>query len=149
MSSCCHVSALPGSVQLGRTLEVWPHQCRVQENNHFPSPAGHTIPDTGQDVTGLLGHLGTRWIVFSCCHQHLQGLFCQTASQPLPPACSTAWGCCDPRTGPSTCLVESPTAGFSPSIQPVQIPLQGLPAFQQINTPAQLGVACKLTEGGT
>ncbi|KAK4818866.1 hypothetical protein QYF61_020085 [Mycteria americana] len=44
-------------------------------------------------------------------------------------------------------LVESHTIGLSPSIQPIQIPLQSLPTLQQINTPAQLGVICKLTEG--
>ncbi|KAK4811465.1 hypothetical protein QYF61_010344 [Mycteria americana] len=44
-------------------------------------------------------------------------------------------------------LVEPQTIGPSPSIQPVQVPLQSLPPLQQINTPAQLGVICKLTEG--
>ncbi|KAK4811094.1 hypothetical protein QYF61_016380 [Mycteria americana] len=44
-------------------------------------------------------------------------------------------------------LVEPHTIGPSPSIQPVQIPLQSLPTLKQINTPAQLGVICKLTEG--
>ncbi|KAK4827393.1 hypothetical protein QYF61_017798 [Mycteria americana] len=44
-------------------------------------------------------------------------------------------------------LVEPHTIGLSPSIQPVQAPLQSLPTLQQINTPAQLGVVCKLTEG--
>ena len=28
-------------------------------DNHFPSAAGHTIPDTSQEAFGLLGHLGT------------------------------------------------------------------------------------------
>ncbi|KAK4819021.1 hypothetical protein QYF61_024137 [Mycteria americana] len=44
-------------------------------------------------------------------------------------------------------LVEPHTIDLGPSIQPVQVPLQSLPALQQINTPAQLGVICKLTEG--
>jgi len=44
-------------------------------------------------------------------------------------------------------LVEPPTVGLSPSIQPVQFPLQSLPVLEQINTPTQLGVICKLTEG--
>ncbi|KAK4807797.1 hypothetical protein QYF61_023630 [Mycteria americana] len=44
-------------------------------------------------------------------------------------------------------LVEPHTIGPSPWIQPVQVPLQSLPPLQQINTPAQLGVICKLTEG--
>ncbi|KAK4832881.1 hypothetical protein QYF61_026431 [Mycteria americana] len=43
-------------------------------------------------------------------------------------------------------LVEPHTIGLGPSIQPVQVPLQSLPTLEQINTPAQLGVICKLTE---
>ncbi|KAK4813458.1 hypothetical protein QYF61_006249 [Mycteria americana] len=44
-------------------------------------------------------------------------------------------------------LVEPHTTGPSPSIQPVQVPLQSLPPLKQINTPTQLGVVCKLPEG--
>ncbi|KAK4821864.1 hypothetical protein QYF61_004341 [Mycteria americana] len=44
-------------------------------------------------------------------------------------------------------LVKPHTIGPSASIQPVQVPLQSLPTLQQINTPTQLGVICKLTEG--
>jgi len=39
------------------------------------------------------------------------------------------------------------TVGLGPSVQSVQIPLQSLPTLKQIDTPAQLGVICKLTEG--
>ncbi|KAK4813860.1 hypothetical protein QYF61_001958 [Mycteria americana] len=45
--------------KLNTVFEVRPHQCRVQGDNHFPTPAGHTISDTSQDAIGLLGHLGT------------------------------------------------------------------------------------------
>jgi len=48
---------------------------------------------------------------------------------------------------PALSLVEPRTVGLGPSIQPVQILLQSLPTLKQINCPAQLGVACKLTEG--
>ena len=44
-------------------------------------------------------------------------------------------------------LVESHTIGLGPLIQSVQIPLQSLPVLEQTDTPAQLGVICKLTEG--
>jgi len=44
-------------------------------------------------------------------------------------------------------LVEPHTIGLSPSIQTVQIPLQSLPTLEQIHTPAQLGVICRVTEG--
>ena len=45
--------------KLNTVLKMWPHQCWVQWDNHFTALAGHTIPDTSQDVVGLLGHLGT------------------------------------------------------------------------------------------
>ncbi|CAM9900798.1 unnamed protein product, partial [Bubo scandiacus] len=48
---------------------------------------------------------------------------------------------------PAFGLIETPTVGLSPSLQPVQISLQSLPTLEQINTPTQLGVICKLTEG--
>jgi len=48
---------------------------------------------------------------------------------------------------PAFDFVEPHTIGPSPSIQSVQIPLQTFPTLQQINTPAQLGVICRLTEG--
>ncbi|XP_041902536.1 proline-rich protein 36-like [Corvus kubaryi] len=41
---------------------------------------------------------------------------------------------------PALGLVESHTIGLSPSIQPVQIPLQSLATLQQTNTSAQLGM---------
>jgi len=44
-------------------------------------------------------------------------------------------------------LVETHTTGLGPLIQSAQILLQSLPTLKQIDTPAQLGVICKLTEG--
>ncbi|PKU30304.1 post-gpi attachment to proteins factor hypothetical protein [Limosa lapponica baueri] len=44
--------------KLDPALEVGPPQCPVQGDHHCPSLAGHTVPDTGQDGGGLLGHLG-------------------------------------------------------------------------------------------
>ncbi|KAK4813743.1 hypothetical protein QYF61_023679 [Mycteria americana] len=135
--------------KLNTAFEVRPHQCQVQGDHHFPSPAGHTISDTSQDATGLLGYLGTLLAhIQLAVSQHPQVLFCWAAFQPLFPkpvalhgvAVAQAW---DPAFIP----VEPHTAGLGPSIQPVQIPLQSLPTLNQINTPTQLGVVCKLTEG--
>jgi len=42
-------------------------------------------------------------------------------------------------------LVETHTAGLSPSIQPVQMPLQSLPTLHQINILTQLAIPYKLT----
>jgi len=44
-------------------------------------------------------------------------------------------------------LVESHAVGLGPSLQSVQILLQSLPTLEQIDTPIQLGVICRLTEG--
>jgi len=48
---------------------------------------------------------------------------------------------------PALGLVEPHTVGLGPSIQSVQIPLQSLSTLNQIDTSAQLGVVCRLTEG--
>ncbi|KAK4816124.1 hypothetical protein QYF61_011360 [Mycteria americana] len=48
---------------------------------------------------------------------------------------------------PTLGFVEPRTIDLGPLTQPVQIPLQSLPTLKQINTPAQLGVVCKLAEG--
>lgn len=49
--------------------------------------------------------------------------------------------------GPALDLIELHPLGLGPSIQLFQIPLQSLPALQQINTSASLGIISKLTEG--
>ncbi|KAK4813420.1 hypothetical protein QYF61_004989 [Mycteria americana] len=125
-----NVSLVGRGPKLNTVFEVRPHQGRVQGHDHCPSPAGHAIFDTSQDAIGFLGHLGTLLAHIQAAvnqhSQHCMGL--------LWPKCRTQ-------------LVEPHTIGPSPSIQPVQIPLQSLPPLKQINTPTQLGVTCKLTEG--
>ncbi|KAK4830689.1 hypothetical protein QYF61_012858 [Mycteria americana] len=113
------------------------------------SPAGHTISDTSQDAIGLVGHLGTLLAhIQAAVNQHPQVLFHRAAFQPLFPKPVALHGVVvtqvqDPALG----LVKPHTIGPSPSIQPVQVPLQSLPTLQQINTSTQFGVICKLTEG--
>ncbi|KAK4811539.1 hypothetical protein QYF61_011688 [Mycteria americana] len=117
-------------------------------HDHCPSPAGHPIPDTSQDAIGFLGHLGTLLAhIQPAVNQHPQVLFHQAAFQPLFPKPVALQGVAVAQVqDPALSLVEPHTIGPSPSIQPVQVPLQSLPALQQI-TPAQPGVICKLTEG--
>ncbi|KAK4811651.1 hypothetical protein QYF61_022744 [Mycteria americana] len=72
--------------KLNTVFEVQPHQCRVQGDDHFPAPAGHTISDTSQDAICLLGHLGTLLAhIQLVVDQHPQVLFCRAAFQPLFP----------------------------------------------------------------
>ncbi|KAK4826959.1 hypothetical protein QYF61_012808 [Mycteria americana] len=148
---CQHlnVSLVVRGPKLNTVFEVRPHQCRLQGDNHFPTPAGHTIFDTSQDAVGLLGHLGTLLAhIQLAVDQHPQVLFHRAAFQPLFPKPVALRGVFvtqvqDPALG----LVNSHSVGFGPSIQPLQIPLWSLLTLQQINAPAQLGVICKLTEG--
>ncbi|KAK4814248.1 hypothetical protein QYF61_012744, partial [Mycteria americana] len=144
-----NVSLVVRGPKLNTVFEVWPHQCRVQGHDHFPSPAGHTIPDTSQDAIGFLGHLGTLLAhIQAAVNQHSQVLLCWAAFQPLFPEPVVLHGVAVAQVQALALgLVEAHTIGPSPSIQPVQVPLQSLPTLKQINTPAQLGVICKLTEG--
>ncbi|KAK4832875.1 hypothetical protein QYF61_025971 [Mycteria americana] len=117
-------------------------------DDHFPSPAGHTISDTSQDGVGLLGHLGTLLAhVQLAVKQYPQVLLCQAALQPLFPKPVALHGVVVIQAQDlALSLVEHHTVGLGPSIQPVRVPLQALPAFKEVNTPTQLSVTCKLTE---
>ncbi|KAK4810989.1 hypothetical protein QYF61_014461 [Mycteria americana] len=144
-----NVSLVVGGPKLNTVFEVRPHQCRVQGHDHFPSPAGHAIFDTSQDAIGLLGRLGTLLAhIQVAVNQHPQVLFCQAAFQPLFPKPVALHGVAVAQVQDLALgLVKPHTIDLGPSIQPVQVPLQSLPPLKQINTPTQLGVICKLTEG--
>ncbi|KAK4823866.1 hypothetical protein QYF61_007622 [Mycteria americana] len=129
--------------KLNTVFQVQPHQCQVQGGNHFPSPAGHIISDTSQDAIGFLGHLGTLLAhIQPAVDQHPQVLFHQAPFQPLFPKPVALHGVVVAQVqDPARSFVEPHTIGLGPSIQP------SLPTLKQINTPTQLGVICKLTEG--
>ncbi|KAK4825522.1 LOW QUALITY PROTEIN: hypothetical protein QYF61_000035, partial [Mycteria americana] len=81
-----NIPLVVGGPKLNTVFEVRPHQCRVEGHNHFPSPAGYAIFDTGQDAIGLLGRLGTLLAhIQAAVNQHPQVLLCQAAFQPLFP----------------------------------------------------------------
>ncbi|KAK4831267.1 hypothetical protein QYF61_016737 [Mycteria americana] len=142
-----NVSLVVRGPKLDTGFEVRPHQCRVQGHDHFPSSAGHAIFDTSQDTIGFLGHLGTLLPhIQAAVNQNSQVLLCWAAFQPLFPKPVALHGVAVAQDL-ALRLVEPHTIGLGPSIQPVQVPLQSLPPLKQINTPAQLGVICKLTEG--
>ncbi|KAK4820689.1 hypothetical protein QYF61_003609 [Mycteria americana] len=143
-----NVPLVVGGPKLNTVFEVRPHQCRVQGHDHFPSPAGHAIFDTSQDAIGFLGHLGTLLAhIQAAVNKHPQVLLCQAAFQPLFPKPVALHGVAVAQVQDLALgLVKPHTIDLGPSIQPVQVPLQSLPTLQQINTPTQLGVVCKLTE---
>ncbi|KAK4824881.1 hypothetical protein QYF61_021088 [Mycteria americana] len=81
-------------------------------------------------------------------NKHPQVLLCWAAFQPLFPKPVALHGVAVAQVQDLALgLVKPHTIDLGPSIQPVQVPLQSLPTLKQINTPAQLGVICKLAEG--
>ncbi|KAK4823178.1 hypothetical protein QYF61_027082 [Mycteria americana] len=120
-----NVSLVVRGPKLNTVFKVRPHQCQAQGDNHFPSPAGHTISDTSQDAVGLLGHLGTLLAhIQLAIDQHPQVLFCQAAFQPLFPKPVALQGVIVTQVQDAALsLVECHTIGLSPLIQPVQVPL--------------------------
>ncbi|KAK4827693.1 LOW QUALITY PROTEIN: hypothetical protein QYF61_020827 [Mycteria americana] len=116
--------------KLNTVFEVWSHQCQVQGHDHFPTPAGHTIPDTSQDAVGFLGHLGTLPAhVQPAVNQHPQVLLCQAAFQPLFPKPVVLHGVVVTQVQDLALgLVEPHTIDPGPSIQPVWVSLTFLPS---------------------
>jgi len=88
---------------------------------HFPTPAGHTIPDTSQDAVGFFGHLGTLLAhVQPAVDQYQQVLFHWAAFQPLFPKPVALYGVVvnqvqDPALG----LVEPHTTGLGSHLAPL------------------------------
>ncbi|KAK4830585.1 hypothetical protein QYF61_011820 [Mycteria americana] len=105
--------------------------------------------DDNRDAIGLLGHLGTLLAhIQAALNQHPQVLLCLAAFQPLFPKPVVLHGVAVAQVQDLALgLVKPHTIVLGPSIQPVQVPLQSLHPLKQINTPTQLGVICKLTEG--
>ncbi|TRZ19795.1 hypothetical protein HGM15179_007313 [Zosterops borbonicus] len=129
--------------ELDTALKVWPDQCPVQGKNDLPAPAGHAIPaipDPGQDAIGPLGHQGTFLAhAQSAVNQYPQVPFCLGTVQPL-----CAWPMVLHRVAVTKAqelphgLTNPHIVGFGQSIQPVQVPLQSLPALQDLVPSANL-----------
>ncbi|KAK4820888.1 hypothetical protein QYF61_007935 [Mycteria americana] len=115
----------------------------------FLIQARNSVEIQARKAIGFLGHLGTLLAhVQAAVNQHPQVLLCWAAFQPLFPKPVALQGVVVAQVQDLALnLVEPHTIGLGPSIQPVQVPLQSLPPLKQINTPTQLGVICKLTEG--
>ncbi|RMC05521.1 hypothetical protein DUI87_18715 [Hirundo rustica rustica] len=117
--------------------------------NHFPNPAGYTIPDIGQDAIGLLGQLSTLLDhVQAAANQYPQVPFCLATVRPHCPQPVVLQGVVVTKVQDlALSLVKLYIVGFSPSIQPVQVALQSSPTLQQIDIHNHLGVVCKFADG--
>ncbi|KAK4814519.1 hypothetical protein QYF61_021620 [Mycteria americana] len=125
------------------------HTARLQVPCRSTAVLAAALALAPPDAIGFLGHLGTLLAhIQPPGDQHPQVLFCWSAFQPLFPKPVALRGVLVTHVQDlALSLVEPHTTGLGPSIQPVQVPLQTLPTLKKINTPTQLGVICKLTEG--
>ncbi|PKU36603.1 hypothetical protein llap_13089 [Limosa lapponica baueri] len=108
---------MPLIVQFLQNIAVSSSAC-IWDDNHFPSPACHAIPDTGQDAVGLLGHLGTLLAHIQPAvdqYPHVRQFF----PKPVMLHGVVVTQVQDLALG----FVKRHTTGLSSSIQPVQIPL--------------------------
>ncbi|RMC03536.1 hypothetical protein DUI87_20736 [Hirundo rustica rustica] len=144
-----HLNVLPKlrDPELDTILKVWPHQCRVQGKYDLPAPAGHAIPDRGQDAIGLLGLQGTLLAhVLPVVNQYPQVSFCLDIVQPHLPQPITLQGVIGPKCRTRHLDVINfillDTAHPSNHSRPLW---KSPPSFQQINTHSQLSVMCKFT----
>ncbi|XP_053836729.1 uncharacterized protein LOC128809059 [Vidua macroura] len=104
-----------------------------------PCSCGHTVSDTGQDATVIL----PTWAQLA----HVQLLLTSSPSSfsTLPQPAALQWVAVIQGQGLALCHTEHSTE-LGPRIQPAQVPLQSLPALQQINNLTQRRTVCKLTE---
>ncbi|RMC22436.1 hypothetical protein DUI87_00750 [Hirundo rustica rustica] len=85
------------------------------------------------------------WLMFSCWHQCPQVPFLLGTVQPHHPQPITLQGVIVAKVQDSALGLIKLHLRLCPSIQLVQISLQGHPTFQQIDTCSQLSVICKFT----
>ncbi|KAJ7428285.1 integral membrane protein dgcr2 idd [Willisornis vidua] len=143
-----HFNILPELPRMGHNTQGAASPKPVQEKNHFPGPAGCTIPDTDQDAIGLLGHLCALLAhVQPAVNQNSQLPLCLTALQSLCPQPVELQEVIVAKVPDSVLgLVKVHPIPFGPSIQSVQVPLQSPPTLQQIDPRCKLGVICKFAK---
>ncbi|PKU45971.1 hypothetical protein llap_3739 [Limosa lapponica baueri] len=134
--------------KLDTVLEVGPHQCPVQGDDHFPSPT-HLTTDTGQDAVGLLGHLDTLLArVQPAVDQHPQALFCQAALQPLFPKPVALHGVVVTHVQDlALALLNLIPLALAHQSSLSRFLCRAFLPSNRSTLPPQLGVTCKLTEG--
>jgi len=81
-----HVLPVLRIPHLGTVLQVCPHQCRIEVQDHLPRPAAHASLDAAQDKVGFLGCESTLLAhVQFAIHQYPQVLFGRAALNPSIP----------------------------------------------------------------
>ncbi|TRZ12585.1 hypothetical protein HGM15179_014507 [Zosterops borbonicus] len=142
MTKGCDLGQTHGIVQRGGMWDIEP-QCGEEAFNGVTIRGKSSVQrDFSWVVTNAISAIKNMLLLTSTPGPFPLCSFPATLSQPGAAGVVVAQG-----QDPALDLVEPHTIGLSPWIQPVLIPLQSLPALQQINTPTQLGAICKMAEG--
>ncbi|KAK4816734.1 hypothetical protein QYF61_022286 [Mycteria americana] len=144
-----HVFPVLRGPELDAVLQVRSHQRRVEGQNHLPRPAGCPSLDAAQDTVGFLGCERTLPAhVQLFIHQYPQILLHRAALNPFIPQSVLILGVALTQVQDLTLgLVEPHEVHMGPLLNPVKIPLNGIPSPRHVNHTTQLGVICKLAEG--
>ena len=104
-----------------------PHQGSVEGKENLPRPAGHTLLNAPQDPIGLLGNQGTllaHGLIVA--HQDTQVPRHRAALQQLRPEPVLVHGVVPPQVqDPTLALAELHQVPLCPTLQPVQVSLNG------------------------
>ncbi|PKU46981.1 rna-directed dna polymerase from mobile element hypothetical protein [Limosa lapponica baueri] len=135
--------------KLDAALPVRSHKSRVEEQNHLPRPAGHTSFDAAQDVVGFLGCQSVLSAhVKLPIHEHSQVLLLRAALQPFSAQPVFVLGIAMSQVQDFALgLVELNEVYTGTLLKPVQVPLDGIPSLQRVDSATQPGVIRKLAEG--
>lgn len=146
-----HVSHILGSPELDTGLQMVPHQCWLEGQDHMPQPAGSAFPDTAQTLLAAFATRAHCCLIFSLSTRPSLSFSAQLLSGWIAPACTCAfWGLflpgCrtldflrfplpvspaswDPSGWPHNCLGSSPPSPLS-SLNLVSVHL--LPAYRSL-----------------
>ena len=144
-----HLFLVLGPPWLDTILQVGSHQSTVNGQDHLPRTVCHASLDAAQDSVGLLGcERKLPGHVELLVNQHPKVLLLRAAltsfsTQPVFVLGIALTHVQDLALG----LVELHEVHMGPPLQPVQVPLDGIPSLQCVNHTTQLGVISRLAEG--
>jgi len=138
-----------GAPELDAVFQVGSHKSGLKGQNHLPRPAGYASLDAAQVTVGFLGCKCTLLAhVELLIHQYPQVFLLRAALEPLSAQPVLVFGIAPTHMKElAPGLVELHAVHTGPPLQPVKVPLNGIPSLQSVNHTTQLVVVGKLDEG--
>jgi len=130
-----------GAPELDAGLQVGSDESGVKGQNPLPRPAGHAALDAAQDAVGFLGCQRTLPAHAMSIHRSPQVLLLRAALEPLSTQPVLVFGIVPTHVQDlSLGLVDLHGVHTGPPLQPVQVPLDGVPSLWRVTHTTQLGV---------